>query len=179
MFDKKAYMKEWNKNNPEKLKKYRENFYEEHKEKVKEWNKKWHAEHKIEMKECRREYYINNREEFSERGKKYYKENIEKLSQKRKIKTRKVRVAVLNIISGGNPHCVRCGCDDIRLLEINHKNGGGGQEKQKTSPGTFHWNIYTGKRKTDDLEVLCKVCNAWHYLELKYGKLPYGVSFKN
>jgi hypothetical protein len=29
------------------------------------------------------------------------------------------------------PTCVSCGCSDIRLLEINHKNGGGRQECKK------------------------------------------------
>jgi hypothetical protein len=29
----------------------------------------------------------------------------------------------------------------------------------------------------DDLNLLCRVCNALHHLELKYGKLPYLVEY--
>jgi len=35
------------------------------------------------------------------------------------------------------------------------------------------------KRDTKDLEVTCKVCNAKHYLELKYGKLPYQIIYNH
>lgn len=74
------------------------------------------------------------------------------------------------------PRCVRCGCDDARLLEINHKNGGGGQETQKGKFTTrFYYDIANGYRRTDDLELLCKACNAIHALEMKYGSLPMKV----
>lgn len=86
------------------------------------------------------------------------------------------RIKLLSIVSNNNIVCARCGCKDIRLLEINHKNGGGNKELRNRE-SKFLTNILTGKRKTDDLELLCKVCNAWHYLELKYGKLPYKISY--
>ena len=160
------------------------------------------------VKEYRKKYYIKNREKILERkkqlykenpeySKQYYKNNIEKKrkSNKQWLKKNreyhkeyckkygeKTRIMVLNIISGGNPHCVRCGCNDIRLLEINHKNGGGTQE-YNNGTRLFYRNIRNGKRKIDDLELLCKVCNAYHALELKFGKLPYkiiyGEKFKN
>lgn len=67
--------------------------------------------------------------------------------------------------------CVRCGCDDFRLLEINHKNGGGRKElKEFQKYGrSVQELIRRGWRKTCDLELLCKPCNAIHYLEMKYG----------
>ena|SRR3990167_2210919 len=72
--------------------------------------------------------------------------------------------------------CARCGCDDVRLLEINHKNGGGGKETQKGNKvARFYLDIASGKRKTDDLELLCKPCNGIHALEMKYGQLPMKV----
>jgi len=30
---------------------------------------------------------------------------------------------------GLEPHCSYCGCDDVRLLEVNHRFGGGGVKK--------------------------------------------------
>jgi 5-methylcytosine-specific restriction endonuclease McrA/DNA-directed RNA polymerase subunit RPC12/RpoP len=76
------------------------------------------------------------------------------------------------------PVCARCGCDDSRLLEINHKNGGGGKETLNgKSSKKFYDDIAKGRRKTDDLELLCKPCNSVHALELKYGQLSFEVKW--
>lgn len=88
-----------------------------------------------------------------------------------------LRKRVLFRISGSiTPACVRCGCNDVRLLEINHKNGGGNQENQKGKfASKFMHDIATGKRPVDDLEILCKPCNAIHALELRFGPIPMRV----
>jgi hypothetical protein len=89
-----------------------------------------------------------------------------------------IRKVIFNIISNNNPVCENCGCDDLRLLEINHKHGGGTKESQKgKNSNRFYLDIYKGRRKTDDLNLLCKVCNALHYLELKNGKLPFVIQW--
>ena len=90
-----------------------------------------------------------------------------------------IRRVIFNIISNNNPVCENCGCNDLNLLEINHKNGGGTKESHKgKSSNQFYLDIYKGRRKTDDLNLLCKVCNALHYLELKNGKLPFVISWR-
>jgi hypothetical protein len=90
----------------------------------------------------------------------------------------RVRLTNFNIVSKNNPVCENCGCTDIRLLEINHKNGGGTKEREKgKSSAKFAWNIYMGRRNIDDLNLLCKVCNALHALEMKFGKLPFTVIY--
>ena len=75
--------------------------------------------------------------------------------------------------------CNRCGCNDLKLLEINHINGGGRQEyKNSTHHGNVHFHrlIVTGRRKINDLELLCRPCNSIHYLELKFKRpLPMQV----
>lgn len=109
-----------------------------------------------------------------ERLKEYKRNNRKTIESKTQKRT---KITVLNIISGGNPHCVKCGCDDIRLLEIHHKNGGGTQEFKKEKYINYHWNIYMGRRKTDDLELYCRICHAYIHLELQYGKLPYNISY--
>ena len=70
--------------------------------------------------------------------------------------------------------CVRCGCDDLRFLEINHKNG-----KDPTGGGTsLYYDVAACRRKTDDLELLCRPCNHIHYLEMKFGeKIPLRVIY--
>ena len=96
-----------------------------------------------------------------------------------KICRERVKKVVFNIISNNNPVCANCGCDDLRLLEINHIKGGGNKELKKgKNTNVFMWNIYMGRRKTNDLNLLCRVCNALHYLELKYGKTGHRVIYQ-
>lgn len=39
----------------------------------------------------------------------------------------------------------------------------------------FYREIAKLRRAVDDLELLCRPCNAIHYLELKHGPLPFRV----
>ena len=95
------------------------------------------------------------------------------------------RQKLLEILCGGVPQCAKCGCDDTRVLEINHIDGGGGKEIQKMDSKNrkgvmaqgFYMSIIKNERKTDDLNVLCRPCNALHYLNLKYGFVPLSVKF--
>lgn len=101
-------------------------------------------------------------------------ENRKKRGQKqRELLRKKVFFRICGSIA---PKCARCTCDDFRLLEVNHKNGGGNREMQSGKFSTrFYYDIASGKRSVDDLELLCKPCNAIHALELKYGPLPMRV----
>ena len=75
------------------------------------------------------------------------------------------------IVGKGKLECIRCGCNIFKALEINHKNLGGTQENLrylKNSDKLIHL-IKDRKRKTNDLEITCRVCNSVHYLEKKYG----------
>ena len=86
----------------------------------------------------------------------------------------RIRSQALQIVARSmRPQCVRCGCDDMRLLEINHKNGGGTKEN-KGGMNRF-LDIVAERRSVDDLEILCRPCNAIHFLELKFGPLPMKV----
>lgn len=100
-------------------------------------------------------------------------DRVKKLYAKRRL------FALQRIAGSEKPICVYCGCDDIRFLEINHKNGGGSKEfKKGRNSANFLWAIVTGRRKTDDLEVACRVCNALHYLKSKFGNAPFKVVWK-
>lgn len=75
--------------------------------------------------------------------------------------------------------CIRKTCDKIGALEINHKDGGGTKEQKTTEHHMFYRRIVKGTRKTDDLDVLCRACNAVHFLKLKYGEdFPMEVIWK-
>jgi hypothetical protein len=163
MFDKKENSKKWYIKNREKILKRVKKYREEHQEYYKEYRKKYHQEYKEFLNEKSKNYYHKHQEERQKYNNKRNKEN---------------RLIILNLISKNNPCCIRCGCNDIRLLEINHKNGGGGEEYKRGKLSTKFWlDIRMGRRKIDDLEILCRVCNACHYLELKFGKLPYRIFY--
>lgn len=65
--------------------------------------------------------------------------------------------------------CVYCGCDVYEALEINHINGGGSKEfstgKNHKSHRVFYLEILNNKRQ--DLEIVCRPCNAVHWLKSK------------
>lgn len=52
-----------------------------------------------------------------------------------------------------------CGCSEIDLLEIDHLDENGNEERKKLSGQAFCRAIRDGERRTDDLTILCKVCN--------------------
>jgi len=133
---------------------------------------------------CRKRFPIN---EF----KQYYNQNVNRkyvyaickicLKQKSKKDRSKQKIKAFLIIQD-EIKCVRCGCLDIRFLEINHKIGGGNKEaKKKGGAGQIIiQDIISGRRKTDDLELLCRPCNHIHYLELKFKeKIPLKVVWEN
>lgn len=128
--------------------------------------KEWYSRPGVREKQLRRMAKWRNRPDVKKRTK-----------EKDRQYTRELRLIVLRKISGVvNPYCSRCGCDDLRLLEVNHKNGGGCKEIRKKRWRKFYQDIKLGRRPTDDLNVLCRVCNARDYLERKYGEpLPYNI----
>ena len=54
----------------------------------------------------------------------------------------------------------------------------GGKEMKNRSTA-FYWDIVKYRRDASDLEVTCRVCNALHYLETKFGNLPYKITYGN
>lgn len=134
-------------------------------------------------------YYEKHKGEIKMRVRKRYHTNAIAINEKRRTEwhtsgkrriqqnnyRKSVRQRVFQRLGGAR--CVYCGCDDIRFLEVNHKNGGGNKTDFKSKAGglgcgrgwTFYGNILNGKRRIDDLEVACRVCNALHYLKVKFG----------
>ena len=78
---------------------------------------------------------------------------------------RKLRLAVMEHLGGRR--CSRCGCADLRILEINHVNGGGRRELKALggSGETMMRQILRGER-SGEFNVLCRVCNAAHSCEM-------------
>ena len=69
---------------------------------------------------------------------------------------RKRRKLLLDLL--GNK-CVKCGFSDWRALQVDHINGGGTEERKKTS--ATYWNVIIRsiKNKENKYQLLCANCN--------------------
>lgn len=166
-----AKNKEWIKNHPEEYKMWLKRYLESHKEHLQELKRKWKLKHP--SKE-----WLDKNPEYGKMTAKRYRGNhpnynaIYKKSHRSKLqrqwlsRSQKEKLSALQIISGQEiPTCRNCGCADLRILEKEHKNGGGTKEMRIRNSGEISRDIIKGIRKTDDLEVLCKVCNAKAFVE--------------
>jgi hypothetical protein len=110
----------------------------------------------------------------------YYLAHLEEKKQGFRQRYQKWRMEIFELLGGAV--CVRCGCDDMRILEINHVNGNGNREYsygRSTLP--FYRSILDGTRNTEDLNVLCRICNALDFAERKCPELKgrFGVVWKS
>lgn len=124
------------------------------------------------------------REDYNAYYRNYYKTHPEQ-DKKRKIRSKEnyakwyeiFKLGSMRMVSKSTiPKCIYCKCDDLRILQINHKNLGGTRERKNNKLTHLYRDIYCGRRKTDDLEVTCIVCNMKHYAEKKFG-LHFKVEF--
>ena len=139
--------------------------------------REWRKVNRERLLEQRRRKYREDPEYFREKGRLYYWRNQEKCVRQARERRAKVtpeqkaqwrlnkKRRALELIGGTK--CVYCGCDDLAMLEVNHRDGRG-SEDYKSHGYYIYGRIISGERKTDDLETTCRVCNALHYLRLKY-----------
>ncbi len=112
-----------------------------------------------------RGYWLTHKEEYAKWRDDWYAKHPDF----QKDKNQRAKLRAMQIVSGRpDPICVYCGCDDIRFLEINHKEGGGAKEVL-VSGSNFYWAIIKGRRPVDDLEITCGLDNKLHFYRLKYG----------
>lgn len=103
-----------------------------------------------------------HREKCTEHSRAYRERYPDKIKEQRKRlhSSRKYRA----LCKVGEPVCCSCGCNEVDFLEFNHKDGNGCQEFKENSASMID-KILTHGRTTDDLNILCRVCNALEYLE--------------
>jgi len=88
---------------------------------------------------------------------------------------RTLRGKVLEMLGGAV--CCECGCDVEKILEINHKNGGGNQDRKRRSALAFYGSLIKGRLDTNDFNVVCRVCNAHHYVRDIIGVNGFSIKF--
>ena len=78
-----------------------------------------------------------------------------------KGKRRRIKLEVFSHYCNGKPRCMHCGEIDLRVLCIDHINGGGTQERKRTKQSGGHGFYYRLKTLgyPDGYQVLCANCN--------------------
>jgi hypothetical protein len=107
----------------------------------------------------RQTHYRNNPEierEHSQRFRESHREYYDHYRQNKRLKALKHISSELK--------CVRCGITDVRVLQIDHINGGGSKERRnrRNRSGTLHYNVIL--KLTEDearakYQILCANCN--------------------
>lgn len=112
------------------------------------------------------------RERNPEHGKQYYQDNIEHHAERARKLLWQYKIAAINLLGG---KCVVCHVEDMRILQVNHKNGGGTQEKRFGID--MYKAIVQGVRTIEDLDVRCANHNLLYEYERGKRKLPAGLDF--
>lgn len=74
-------------------------------------------------------------------------------------------------------NCVYCGCADLRVLELNHKNAGGSiDRRENTNQQKIIRAILRNERDSKDFELTCKLCNVLHYIRFKMPEVAGGFT---
>ena len=115
--------------------------------------KKW-------AKDYHKQYYLKNKEKLTYQMQIYLSDpevraRKNELDRRRALEAKKIIYDVL-----GGAVCKNCGCDDIRVLQLDHINGGGSRhyKKLKAEGQTLHsWLIK--KKLPPGFQVLCHNCN--------------------
>lgn len=83
--------------------------------------------------------------------------NLEHVVSQQRAHRRRFREAAVELLGG---RCVVCGEDDTIVLQIDHKNDDGFEDR-KVMGGTrsFYSKIISGKRCTEDLQLVCANCH--------------------
>jgi hypothetical protein len=148
---------------------------------------KWYTKNRDKILEHHREYFSKNKEKIRERNKlqyskdrdkelfyskQYYIAHKDRVLRRRKENHLKLRLKALIVVGKNNLKCSNCGCKDVRILEINHMNGNGSQEFKniyRSNIKKFYTDIINSRRKIDDLNILCRVCNQAHFVKQRFG----------
>ena len=100
---------------------------------------------------------------YRERRKQSSDYNPEEERRRWREQHKKVREKAMNRLGGR--HCVNCGCVEFSILEINHVNGGGRMELKRRQNRQLYRDIVNDKVDLSEYNVLCRVCNALHYVQ--------------
>jgi predicted HNH restriction endonuclease len=125
-------------------------------EAIKEKARKRYLAHRDERLKKMRDYYQSHKKEMSERQKRTMQkpENKEKARKWHRERDRKNRQDLIKLYGG---KCCNCGFSDWRALQIDHINGGGGEERKECSTYQYKKRLLTANG--NKYQLLCANCN--------------------
>ena len=150
-----TYAQDWYRKNREKHLQNCKKYYLEDKEGHKEKTKKWQKENRDAQRKIRMRTYYKNKEVENTRSRNY---------------TLRRRIQVLKAYGGETPKCSNCSVTEIRVLELDHINNDGSQERKsvgKLGAGFYGYLIKNNYPNKDRYQILCKNCNYLKYLNAK------------
>lgn len=122
--------------------------------------KKYYSANRARLIAYYRRYYLRNRSNWPTKySKPYYTLNRDQIIPQVKTWRWQVRIKAVKRLGG---ICVDCGETDLRVLQINHKNGGGFREL-RTRQIQFYMEVAEGKRA--DVDLRCANCNIRYEYE--------------
>lgn len=135
----------------------------------------WYHRNRDKVCARRRELYQQNRGHYLEvqrQARQKYKEKIRAYNKNYRQNHRewdrqvtnkslwKLKITTLSHYSDGTLKCTHCGEDDIRVLQLDHIDGGGNEQRQKIGKGSgkvYRWLRDQGY--PEGYQVLCANCN--------------------
>lgn len=114
-------------------------------------------------KETHREYMRTYMVEWRRRRQESADYDPEEERKKWREQHKQVRERAMDRLGGRL--CANCGCDDFSILEINHIHGGGRKSLKLTDNRQFYRAIVNDKVDLSAYNVLCRVCNALHFVQ--------------
>ena len=99
--------------------------------------------------------------------------------ERRKWREEHLRVREKAMERLGGKQCVNCNCDVFSVLEINHINGGGRKALKTTQNRQLYRAIMNDKVDVSEYNVLCRICNALHYVQEVLGVTGHKVLWRD
>ena len=166
----------------EKKNEQRRDRYKKNKGKINEKNRIYRSKNKDKEKIWNKKKYEKNKEKWKKHVKTYYYSNFERIrpsARKRVNKNRKEeREIIVYAYSNGNMCCQgldESGCKyncgktgvNIRLLQLDHINGGGRTHAKKVGGGIHIYHDLIKNNFPDGYRILCANCNIEHAIMKK------------
>jgi hypothetical protein len=167
----------------QKSKDYQRDYYLKHREKKLTYQKERLQTKRLEINRRRKELRL--KKGLKVRGEPVLPSGLERKEynflhhrERTSVKLLGQKIEALQIVSGcKRPKCCKCGCSDIRVLMINHIDGGGSAERKslgRSHARLMRANIRDGTRSPSGLDVRCANCNLLHEYERGRNWMPRG-----
>ena len=133
---------------------YSKKYYWKNREKLLNHQIEYQRKNRHKKKIYDHKFYLKNEERYKILHKNYILKNKEKLKRKSKSYLLNKRKELVKKLGG---KCVKCGIGDIRVLQVDHINGGGNKERISFTP-TQRRNMIM-KDDGSKYQLLCANCN--------------------